>query len=221
MAINTFSPNTKIRSADINANFQGIVNGSELRSLTNSLKFSSTGVGVNGVDTVGTELNMWNWNGSNRLEGGSNTRGMNILASGINLTNQYRCQLINSGAQSITTNVETVLSWDSENFDVGALHSTTSNTSRITIPTSADGVYLLNTYINWSLNNSDWRWIGIKLNGTNIAMDRRSPVNEAGATCSVISNAVAGDIFTVAVYQNSGSTLTVAATSTFSAVKVA
>ena len=49
-----------------------------------------------------------------------------------------------STTQNTTQNVYTVISLDSEAFDTDALHSTSTNTSRLTIPTGKGGYWLIN-----------------------------------------------------------------------------
>src|SRR6185436_11148478 len=51
---------------------------------------------------------------------------------------QPRCLATNSTALTVTAGNTTALTLDSETFDVGAMHSTAVNTSRITIPTGGD-----------------------------------------------------------------------------------
>ena len=50
-------------------------------------------------------------------------------------------RLVNSGSQLIANSTTTAVTWDTERIDTDAFHSTSSNTSRITIPTGLGGYY--------------------------------------------------------------------------------
>lgn len=52
---------------------------------------------------------------------------------------QYRCFAYNSGSQTVTAGNTTALTLDSEVYDSGTMHSTSSNTNRILLPVA--GVY--------------------------------------------------------------------------------
>ena len=57
------------------------------------------------------------------------------------------CSLTKSAAQSIATATETAITFNTEVFDTDSFHSTSSNTSRITIPSGKAGKYLVNGQI--------------------------------------------------------------------------
>src|SRR5439155_11491480 len=54
-----------------------------------------------------------------------------------------RCSAYHSTTASIGTGAWTVLSLDSEDWDLGAFHSTSFNTSRLTVPVGGAGSYLI------------------------------------------------------------------------------
>lgn len=119
-----------------------------------------------------------------------------------------RCSLYFEEDTSIANNTSTLLAFDSEMFDIGGLHSTASNTGRITIPTGAAGVYLLQASIGWaSTAGGGVRRVTLKLNGTTdlsvsnqLAMTSQNNYNRV---CAVASLAV-GDFVEVYVLQTSG-----------------
>jgi len=66
------------------------------------------------------------------------------------------CQIFNSAAISIPTGAGyTTLTFDSEVFDTGAMHSTSSNTDQITMPEA--GIYLLQAKVRWAANATAYR----------------------------------------------------------------
>lgn len=54
------------------------------------------------------------------------------------------CELYDSAGQTYTTGVATAQLFNTEVYDNGGFHSTSSNTSRITIPTGLGGTYIFN-----------------------------------------------------------------------------
>jgi hypothetical protein len=106
------------------------------------------------------------------------------------------------------------LSFDTEDFDVGNLHSSTTNASRLTAPVA--GKYLVMASARWSANTVGRRLLILERNGNfsdQPARDSVSP-NMSGAqgpeqTLETVLQLAAGDYVTVIAYQDSGSTLTV------------
>ena len=66
------------------------------------------------------------------------------------------CSLYNSASQSISNNTLTAITYNSENFDTDSFHDTSSNTSRITIPSGKGGKYQINF-----MTNGDGGYAGI------------------------------------------------------------
>lgn len=75
-----------------------------------------------------------------------------------------RCSVSNSAAVAVTTATATILNANTEAYDNDTMHSTVSNTSRITINTA--GVYLFVGRINYQPNASGDRSISFKIDGT-------------------------------------------------------
>jgi len=120
------------------------------------------------------------------------------------------CSLYDTtSTQSISNNTATLITWDSENFDTSAFHSTSSNTSRITIPTGKAGYYMFTTYGFFDSNALGNRRIDIRKNGSLIrswpSSSTTSTFTGLNLTC-VLSLAV-GDYIEVAVFQSSGGSL--------------
>jgi hypothetical protein len=118
--------------------------------------------------------------------------------------------LANSGFQTINNVTETTLSWDTEFWDVGGFHSTTTNISRITIPTGLGGKYLFNGNFAYPSNATGQRYAAFKVNGSGpfyIASTGANGTYSSFLNFSIIASANAGDYFEFITFQNSGSTL--------------
>ncbi len=80
-----------------------------------------------------------------RLAVGSNDARL-VTASGettgLDWQLPYCCRVYNSGDISVPATTWTTLTFDTDRFDVDGMHSTSSNTERITIPSGGDGIYL-------------------------------------------------------------------------------
>lgn len=80
------------------------------------------------------------------------------------------------------------ITFDSERFDLGSMHSTVSNTSRITIPASSGGKYLVGVNARFTslydASGSAELMLGLRVNGTTyIAAENQ--IQEAGATRTI------------------------------------
>jgi hypothetical protein len=65
------------------------------------------------------------------------------------------CSLYKSTFQNISSSTYTAITWDSEFFDTDAYHNTSTNTSRITIPSGKTGKYLLTGSIAFSSSSAE------------------------------------------------------------------
>lgn len=122
------------------------------------------------------------------------------------------CSIFNNGTQNVTSGGgNTVLTADSENYDNNSMHSTASNTSRITIQTA--GRYLLIATIVFPANASGFRRGSILHNGTTsygglsgIVDSSNSGVRLTSVRTLVLA---ASDYVEATAHQTSGSTLAV------------
>ena len=118
------------------------------------------------------------------------------------------CTAFTSTAQNTTQSVATVINLNSEAFDTDSIHSTSTNTSRLTIPTGKGGYWLLNlmTVIDASGNDV---FVKILKNGSQITgygqWDNRIAASNYGGAGYVVAwgsqtyPLVAGDYVEVAV----------------------
>lgn len=114
-------------------------------------------------------------------------------------------------AQSIPSASLTVISWDTEEFDVGGFF-TSATPTRVTIPTGMNGYYALSGQIAFAATaGGAERTIAFRKNGTtNFAYGTAYFTSSAPSTPNISGRTVyltAGDYIEVTAYQNSGSSV--------------
>ena len=122
------------------------------------------------------------------------------------------CGLTKSATQAVATATTVFLTFDTEEFDSDAYHSTSSNTSRITIPSGKGGKYLFVATANFEGNGTGQRLLMLYKNGSVHKYSLSLPGLSGAswrATTSIIVSAVATDYFEFAVYQDSGVSLNI------------
>jgi hypothetical protein len=111
--------------------------------------------------------------------------------------------------QTIANATYTAVLFAYENFDTDGFHSTTTNTSRITIPTGLGGYYLVNMTQRWDPSTGVAKTMQLYKNGSAVF------TYDTGAATglypmysrSTIVKLNAGDYIEMYVYQNSGGNL--------------
>lgn len=121
--------------------------------------------------------------------------------------------------QNINTGTDTVLLFTAERWDTASLHSTVTNTSRLTAPIA--GKYLVSAAIEWTSNGTGSREMRLLLNGTTIvAQDIRTGVssssNNLHMSLTTMVQLSANDYLEVQVKQDRGTGLNVLASSDYS-----
>lgn len=94
-------------------------------------------------------------------------------------TEAKRCLAYNSTTQSITGGATTVLTFDSETYDNDNMHSTSSNTGRITFNTA--GAYTVIGYVNYP-STTGYVYVEFRLNGTTVLAANSVPAVSGDAT---------------------------------------
>lgn len=115
-----------------------------------------------------------------------------------------------------TSGTRQFLTFDSERFDNGSLHSTSANTGRLTFPIT--GLYMVGAHIVFASNSTGIREVSIRLNGaTFIVLDNRMAVNgdDTEIALATIYQFAAGDYVEVGANQTSGGALNIRAVSNF------
>jgi hypothetical protein len=120
-------------------------------------------------------------------------------------------RVYNNAAITISTSSSTELTFNSEHYDTDSIHSTVSNTGRLTCQTA--GKYLIGFSGAFDANATGYRSFRILLNGSTRISEVTFPSNSA-ATDSRVSlccpwDCNVGDYFTVEVYQTSGGDLNI------------
>jgi len=120
----------------------------------------------------------------------------------------------NSGNIAISTSAAwTALTFDSERFDTDGIHSTSTNTDRLTCVTP--GVYLITGHAQFAANATGARALGIDLNGGSpIAYQRGDNVGASFTTLvsiATIYQLSAGNYVRLLAWQASGGSLDVVA----------
>lgn len=131
----------------------------------------------------------------------------------------YGCRVYNNANISITTSgVSQALTFNSERYDNFAIHSTSSNTSRLIAPRT--GIYSIFGHVEFASNATGLRSIVIYANGTtNIAVEGKTAVGGGLSTyCSVstIYALSAGQYVELLANQTSGGALNVLSTGNMS-----
>ena len=120
------------------------------------------------------------------------------------------CSLFNSAVISTSNDTYTTMTFNSENFDTDSYHSTSSNTSRITIPAGKGGKYLFYGNIAFSGSAAGVRTAALYKNNTSyLFFNTKEPgaTYEGSAEITLIVDAVATDFFELLVRQDSGGSL--------------
>lgn len=126
------------------------------------------------------------------------------------------CRVHMTSNQSINNATVTTLSFTTENFDNGGLHSNVTNPSRITVGTTAIYAIAAGAFFDQGADLSD-RILYLYVNGTEICEVRTSNGGTALATgytavsLADVLNLTAGDYVELKVYQGSGGALNVLA----------
>ena len=126
----------------------------------------------------------------------------------------------NSAAISLTSGTATILTMDSERWDTDSIHSTSSNTGRLTATTA--GKYQISGHVEFALSEvAGLRRIQIRLNGSTLIATQdceARPLGDVAVSCSISThyNLAATDYVELIATQRVVSTLNVNATSNYS-----
>ena len=113
-------------------------------------------------------------------------------------------------AQSLSNATYTAIVYQTEDYDTDTFHSTSSNTSRFTIPSGKNGKYLFTVICNYVTDNTGDRRLAIYKNGSAVlyaAGVTSTNDSDTRIGASVIYNLVATDYIEIFAFQNSGTSI--------------
>ena len=119
-------------------------------------------------------------------------------------------RVYNSAAISISHNLDTVLTFNSERFDTDAIHDTVTNPSRLVCKTA--GLYLIVGHVRFASNATGFRYTYIRVNGTTSLAVQETPAVSGFPTIlsvATLYQLAVNDYAELLVYQNSGAALNV------------
>ena len=123
--------------------------------------------------------------------------------SGVHLTKTT------SGNQSITNATDTIITFDTEQYDTASYHSTVTNTGRITVPTT--GYYAINAMIIMANSSTGYRSMGLFKNGSALSYgatgDTGTTYPNSQSTINEVLYLTASDYLEIKMLQNSGGAL--------------
>jgi hypothetical protein len=121
------------------------------------------------------------------------------------------CSLENASTV-LSNNTDTILTFTGELYDTDTMHSTSSNTGRITIPSGKGGYYEFRWSMVFDNNSSGNRRVRLLKNGSSYEFGPILTIKGDGLTglsnSSVVST-VAGDYWELQAFQDSGGSLNV------------
>jgi hypothetical protein len=120
--------------------------------------------------------------------------------------------------QAATSGAFLTVALNSERWDSSAFHDTAVNNSRLTIPASSSGYYLLGANVEWASNASGYRVIEVQQDGATLLLqDRRAPSSSTTMQAMTgIAQINAASYIELLAFQNSGGNLNVNSTGNFS-----
>lgn len=117
----------------------------------------------------------------------------------------------NSAVQSIPNITPTALTFNTEEIDTNAYHSTVSNTSRGTVPSGKAGKYRITVHTSHAANNTNDKILFLRKNGSDIVGARDSTFPNASLVGNLnVTRTLAlaeGDYIEAFIYQSSGGAL--------------
>jgi hypothetical protein len=118
------------------------------------------------------------------------------------------CRAYFTASVTLATATSTAVAWTAEDFDTDGFHSTSTNTSRFTIPSGKDGKYSITYHVLLDPGSGNQFDNMIKKNGTNAEAFYWSCAGAFSSSVTRVFSAVGGDYFELFVSQNSGSNKT-------------
>lgn len=127
----------------------------------------------------------------------------------------HGCQAYSNTTQGFGATTETPITFGQEDFDTDAIHDTGSNTSRFTIPSGLDGVWMFTGFLHYNVTSGDI-YAFFKLNNTT-RLQREDGQNYGTASLDLnvttYADLSAGDYVELIGYHSQAGTQTVGSAS--------
>jgi hypothetical protein len=123
---------------------------------------------------------------------------------------EHSCRVVRTNALNLATGAWTDVTFPAETFDTDNMHSTSSNTERITVPKA--GLYLLQGGANWASSAAGFRYLRFGLNGSAGYSGTVGPLKSTSNEALSISDLLslnANDYVTLQAMQDSGGDLSI------------
>jgi hypothetical protein len=122
---------------------------------------------------------------------------------------QPQCKVVKTSTQSIPNVTWTALTFQAQDFNIGSLHSTGSNPSRITIQST--GLYVFGATVASTLNSQSG-FVSLRKNGATFVSAKvkfigNSSLTESGHVTTIERMTSSGDYMECVVFQNTGGAL--------------
>lgn len=115
------------------------------------------------------------------------------------------CDVYQNTAQSIPSGTHTTVTYELEYIDTDGFHSTSTNTSRITIPSGKAGKYRIFGQVNFDTLSTTNVRASIALNGTRIRQTISTGLSQySQVTVEMIKDLAVGDYVEIQAFQASG-----------------
>lgn len=128
-------------------------------------------------------------------------------------------RVFKAAAQALTTGVSTAVQFDSERFDSDAFHDNVTNNTRITIPASMGGYYIIGGSAQFNASATGHRQLAIVLNGTtSIAVQLTAAISGVDINMSVATlyQLAATDFVELFALQTNGTNINLNAATNYS-----
>lgn len=205
----TKNPGDTIPSADWNVMGQEIT-AIEDGYLNGTARLNSSGSTLISVNvTGGSTLATLNVTGVSTLTGNVSFGAQWLAPS------QPRAQVFSSVVTQIAANSTTAVTFESETFDVGGFHSTSSQPTRMTVPAGSSGLYWIQGIVYCRTNASapDYQIAILKNSSQEIAIERQlSSLANGTLMVTGILQLDAADIIELGVIAGGASTLSIGIT---------
>lgn len=132
---------------------------------------------------------------------------------------QFKARVYNSANIATTSGAETLITYDSERYDVGAFHSTSVNPGRLTIP--AAGAYRFGCCLRFAANAVGNRRVRVLLNNTTVILYQTVMTITTASISTIMTLSgeytfAANDYIEIYAAQDSGGALNIDAAAAYS-----